>query len=553
MKIWLTFLFVISLSVASPLLAQNYQSKSNGDWANSATWVRTPTCPAPSGWGTIEDSNHPAVPPIDSSWPDCPIDVVIKNTVSRSGGATFSQKFRSLKILSGGKMVFTSNDKITFSNNGYGAVEVLVDGGELEAYDLEIKNGAKINVINGGKLILRRDLITDGNTAYITIDATSSLAIGNELKIGGYRTSVNILGEITCKNIVSAGDATNALIFTESSKVSTDQINVGGAAGLKFQGKLSVNGPVKVWGSGKLEITGTSILNGSVDLIESGELKIPGVSTINSDVTLTGSGTLSVISDGDVLITGNLIKPQYSANINVLNQGQLVICNQAADGTNLATYPPTTYANMNIAPSPAYYGGCIIMPVEFSSFTAEAEKWSSSTLLAWTTAKEWQNSHFEIERSIDNITNWQTIGEVAGSGFADAATDYTFDDKKLPPNGGRIFYRIKQVNFDQKISYSSIQAITVEGASAPMKWTAYPNPTNGQDIKLELTRSSLAEDSPFYVILSSVHGQQGFLSGSSLDEINLSLRKELTQKKPGIYLLKVMWKDNSQTLTIVKN
>src|SRR5690606_1918478 len=116
------------------------------------------------------------------------------------------------------------------------------------------------------------------------------------------------------------------------------------------------------------------------------------------------------------------------------------------------SYPPTNYANMNIAPSPAYYGGCTIMPVEFSSFTASIEQSGSKSTLTWTTAKEWQNSHFEIERSIDDISNWETIGEVKGNGFTDSSTAYTFADSKLPVDGGRIFYRLKQVNFDERKS-----------------------------------------------------------------------------------------------------
>jgi hypothetical protein len=551
MKIWSIFLCVILLSAANPLLAQTYESRNNGDWSNSSTWLRTPTCPAPSGWGTLENTNHPLVPPIDSSWPDCPIDVTISHEITRGGPATFSQKFRSLKISSTGKLAFTSNEKITISNNAFGAVDLVVDGGELEAYDLEIKNGGKIKIINGGKLKLRHDLLTDGNTSFITVDGTSSLEVGNQVKIAGNSSEVNILGNLTSKSIVSAGDASNKLILASSSKVKVDNINVGGAGGIKFLGELSVSGIVSVSGSGKLELNGSSILKGNVSFIESGELKISGVATINSDVTLTGGSTLSVISDGDVLITGNLSKPQYSSTINVLNQGQLVICSQSADGS--ASYPPTTYAMMNIAPSPAYYGGCTIMPVEFSSFTASIEKLAFKSTLAWTTSKEWQNSHFEIERSIDDISNWKNIGEVKGNGFTDSSTAYVFADNDLPTDGGRIFYRLKQVNFDEKISYSSIQAITVEATKSAVNWTAYPNPTNGTDFRLELSHPSPPQDSPFYVILSSIHGQQGLITGSSIDEINASLKTELTQKIPGIYLIKVMWKDNSQTLTILKN
>ena len=109
------------------------------------------------------------------------------------------------------------------------------------------------------------------------------------------------------------------------------------------------------------------------------------------------------------------------------------------------------------------------------------------------------------------------------------------------------------MNFDKKTSYSYIQAIQLDPVKRIANWTAYPNPTNGTDFKLELTDPGLAKDAPLYAILSSTHGQQSLVSGTTVDEINASLKTELSQKIAGVYLIKVMWGENSQTLTIIKN
>jgi hypothetical protein len=549
MKITQFIFFAFFLAAINTVQSQTFQSTSNGTWSSSNIWTVTNVC----------DKSYTSPPPTQGYDPKCAIDVIISHAVTYSGSSQFGAGyFRSITVKNGGSLKFDGDFVLSTGGSEYQLKITVEDGGKIEVPNgsFKFQRNALVEIQNGGILAVKNLEGGGGNGGTLHIKAGASFTSSNLVNLNnGLR--LNIEGTFNANKLIAQGGGNAIQILGESKFTTTGDVEVNGfpftASG---NSRVTIGGNLSVTNSGQSKFN----LNGKSHLKVMGKTTIGNLLQVSEDastlfsnnvnITTSGQALLEVINNGDVQIIGNLIKDQWSGAISVQNSGQLIII---GDGTNSPIFPPTSYAQMNIAPSPAYYGIGTIMPVEFSSFTAEAEKWSSSTLLAWTTAKEWQNSHFEIERSIDNITNWQTIGEVAGSGFADAATDYTFDDKKLPANGGRIFYRIKQVNFDQKISYSAIQAITVEGASAPMKWTAYPNPTNGQDIKLELTRSSLAEDSSFYVILSSVHGQQGFLSGSSVDEINLSLRKELTQKKPGIYLLKVMWKDNSQTLTIVKN
>src|SRR5690606_33536905 len=101
------------------------------------------------------------------------------------------------------------------------------------------------------------------------------------------------------------------------------------------------------------------------------------------------------------------------------------------------------------------------------------------------------------------------------NGFTDSPTDYNFTDSNLPALGGRIFYRLKQVNFDEKYSYSSTQAIQLDAREGLANWAAYPNPTDGTDFRLELKNPELIRDTPIYVILSSIRGQQELLTENS--------------------------------------
>lgn len=98
-----------------------------------------------------------------------------------------------------------------------------------------------------------------------------------------------------------------------------------------------------------------------------------------------------------------------------------------------------------------------VLPVEFTSFTAEA--WKGEAILRWETASETQNSHFEVQRSLDG-QDWESLGQVEGAGYSAEPLSYRFTDAK--PLGGTSFYRLKQVDFDGSFEYSDMVSIRME-------------------------------------------------------------------------------------------
>jgi N-acetylneuraminic acid mutarotase len=91
------------------------------------------------------------------------------------------------------------------------------------------------------------------------------------------------------------------------------------------------------------------------------------------------------------------------------------------------------------------------LPVNWLSFSAKVAH--SSVQLDWSTALELNNSHYEIERSAD-AQLFVKIGSVSASASPNIKNDYRYVD--LQPLSGTSFYRLKQVDFDGKFSYSSI-------------------------------------------------------------------------------------------------
>jgi len=141
-----------------------------------------------------------------------------------------------------------------------------------------------------------------------------------------------------------------------------------------------------------------------------------------------------------------------------------------ASSTNLGFNP-------NLASPPAgytgpFHTGPIALPVELTSFTAQTT--SEGVRLSWTTASELNNSGFEVQRST-NQTNWATLGFVRGAGTTTEAQSYSFVDASA---SGRVFYRLKQVDFDGQFKYSNIIEVN---AGVPKTFALeqnYPNPFN---------------------------------------------------------------------------
>lgn len=112
------------------------------------------------------------------------------------------------------------------------------------------------------------------------------------------------------------------------------------------------------------------------------------------------------------------------------------------------------------------------LSVEWLSFTAQLDE-NNKGLLKWTTANEKDNDYFVIERSF-NGRDFVKMGEVAAKGNSSISQNYSFIDVGLVP--GSNYYRIKQVDFSGKFTYSEIKLLTLEGSI----FSVQPNPTKDE-------------------------------------------------------------------------
>ncbi|MCE7057254.1 hypothetical protein LZF95_21415 [Algoriphagus sp. AGSA1] len=195
-----------------------------------------------------------------------------------------------------------------------------------------------------------------------------------------------------------------------------------------------------------------------------------------------------------------------------------------------------------------------ILEVEYLYFNATYTKETHSGELTWATAKEWENDRFEIERVVGNdLSKWTNIGEVKGNGYTDSPAYYSFTDTDLPAVGGNVFYRLKQVNYDESYTYSITRAIQVPGLKGYSKWIAYPNPSSpGTYVKVELLDKSGYKDGKVIVQLSNVSGVAYSYTVNSVEDVSEVVNQYLLQAAPGVHIVQLIWGNQSEHLKILR-
>ncbi len=119
------------------------------------------------------------------------------------------------------------------------------------------------------------------------------------------------------------------------------------------------------------------------------------------------------------------------------------------------------------------------VPVELASFSASVIQ--GRIMLEWTTASELNNNGFEIERSVDGSA-FVTIGFVEGKGTTTEVNFYSFDDLSPLTENNTVYYRLKQVDFDGKFSYSKTINVEFNMLEDFVLKQNYPNPFNPSTI-----------------------------------------------------------------------
>jgi hypothetical protein len=172
------------------------------------------------------------------------------------------------------------------------------------------------------------------------------------------------------------------------------------------------------------------------------------------------------------------------------------------------------------------------VPVDWVSYNAKLVS-EGLVELTWTTATEKDNSHFEIEMSLDGI-EWIFVDQVksqADNGNSTSLLDYSYKHQ-LNNLNDVVYFRIKQVDFSGDYDYTNAIAVELE-AKTPIIVE-----THGNGVATVKTKRSTSEG------MIRVFDLQGQL----LHESSLVESFEFRVETAGIYIIDVQQGSSSSVV-----
>jgi hypothetical protein len=171
------------------------------------------------------------------------------------------------------------------------------------------------------------------------------------------------------------------------------------------------------------------------------------------------------------------------------------------------------------------------LPISLLDFSAKQK--NDAVDLFWKTASEVNNDYFVLERSIDGV-NWEEIYTCKGAGTSTIINHYSFVDYEI--QSSTVYYKLKQIDFDGKCSYSNILSVT--NNIQPSRISVYPNPFDGRNIYI----TGLC-DKEFAINIYDILGKSVYTTNIKLDGevvVILDLDKQLPV---GSYIIKLQSAD----------
>jgi hypothetical protein len=145
------------------------------------------------------------------------------------------------------------------------------------------------------------------------------------------------------------------------------------------------------------------------------------------------------------------------------------------------------------------------LPVELSTFNAHLM--NNNVFLSWSTESEQENAGFEIQRSFDG-DNFERIAFVNGAGDSNEKIWYSFEDQgvRITALDKFVYYRLKQIDYDQSFSYSWINAVDLKLDVSGFEITKIVG-WNNPERKISVHYYSPPNIRKLNVLVSTINGQ----------------------------------------------
>jgi hypothetical protein len=141
------------------------------------------------------------------------------------------------------------------------------------------------------------------------------------------------------------------------------------------------------------------------------------------------------------------------------------ICNEGSWASN-ADAPGSVYGNYDIGGGLIFTRytdadciGTFTLPVELIEFKGKLK--NDIVKLNWVTGSEINNDYFDVERSTDGL-KWEVMERIGGNGSKFTVSKYSTDDNDVVGRE-RMYYRLKQVDYDGQFKYSKNIVVNIDG------------------------------------------------------------------------------------------
>ena len=174
------------------------------------------------------------------------------------------------------------------------------------------------------------------------------------------------------------------------------------------------------------------------------------------------------------------------------------------------------------------------LPIELLNF--EVVCTSNDVNVLWSTATEFNNAYFTLERSIDAV-NYITIGSYKGAGTSSIRHDYAFSEPR--PLQGLYYYRLKQT--DNNSNYTYLKTTVTDCSYSFEKILAYPNPTEDKFTLVGIK-------APTEVIVTNMLGET--IMKKTIDKDLPQI--DLSEERSGVYSVSIKSGYISTLLKVIK-
>ena len=199
-----------------------------------------------------------------------------------------------------------------------------------------------------------------------------------------------------------------------------------------------------------------------------------GVADVNEGSGIAGNFVTNFAdTDGDGLIDQfDIFNIKTATSEFVRNVGH---SEMGPNGNYDGPFPAGSNATVpgEACPSDRDWRNVSILPVTLIDFRGNLNE--GSVLLNWTVTNEVNMSQYIVERS-QNGTVFTEVGKLAATGNGTTRKDYTMTDE-VRFLTGKVYYRLKQVDRNGRVAYSSILVFKLDGQSVN-SIAVNPNPAN---------------------------------------------------------------------------